>query len=292
MPNIAAFPKCYMDELCVTRTLTLFDWIEQAATLGVAGLELYPGFFASFEPAYMEQVRTALQRHNLLMPMLCASPDFTQPDPQARAAEIARMLQMIELVAFFDAPGRRTCRVLSGQRRPGLSEDQGTTMVAECITALLPHAEARGVTLALENHYKDNYWIYPEFAQQLPVFLKLLEAVPSQWLGVNYDPSNALLAGDDPLAVLEAVKPRLVSMHASDRRLRPGASLADLRAQENSLGYASILEHGEIGTGMIDYVAIMHTLHEIGFDGWISIEDGVNGLEELRRSVAFLRGVL
>jgi hypothetical protein len=27
----------------------------------------------------------------------------------------------------------------------------------------------------------------------------------------------------------------------------------------------------------------------VRFDGWISIEDGVDGVEQLRRSVAFLR---
>jgi sugar phosphate isomerase/epimerase len=27
----------------------------------------------------------------------------------------------------------------------------------------------------------------------------------------------------------------------------------------------------------------------VGFDGWISIEDGVDGMDQLRESVAFLR---
>ena len=156
-PRIAAFPKCYMDDLCVTRTMSLFDWIEQAATLGVAGLEMYPGFFASFERTYLEDVRAALARHNLLMPMLCASPDFTQPDSAARRAQIEHMRQMIDLVAFFDTPEPRTCRVPSGQLRPEIAEDEGVQMVAECFHALIPYAQARGVTLVLENHYKDNY---------------------------------------------------------------------------------------------------------------------------------------
>ena len=38
MPKLSAFPKCYMDELCVTKTMTLFDWIELAGTLGVDGV--------------------------------------------------------------------------------------------------------------------------------------------------------------------------------------------------------------------------------------------------------------
>jgi sugar phosphate isomerase/epimerase len=199
---------------------------------------------------------------------------------------------MIDLAAFFEAPAPRTCRVLSGQRRPELTEDDGVAMVVECIEQVLPYAAERGVILAMENHYKDNYWTYPEFAQHLSVFKRIVDAIDSPWFGVNYDPSNALLAGEDPLAVLDAVKGRVVSMHASDRSLTPGSTIEDLRRQENSVGYAGILRHGEIGTGLNDYPTIFRVLQSVGFRGWISIEDGMNGLDEIRRSADFLRATL
>jgi sugar phosphate isomerase/epimerase len=44
-----------------------------------------------------------------------------------------------------------------------------------------------------------------------------------------------------------------------------------------------------IGQGLNDYDAIFSTLRGVGFDGWISIEDGENGMDELRASVRFLR---
>src|ERR1043166_1345296 len=112
----------------------------------------------------------------------------------------------------------RYCRVLSGQRRPGVSREEGLRWVRECINELIPFAERHGVTLILENHYKDGFWHFPEFAQKMDVFLELLEGIEcGPWFGVNYDPSNAIIAGDDPIALLEAVKDRVVTMHASDR---------------------------------------------------------------------------
>jgi sugar phosphate isomerase/epimerase len=278
-----------MDELTVTRSLSLFQWIELAAELPVDGLELYDGFFTSFDPEYVERIRAALQERHLLMPMLCYSPDFTQPDPARRRAEVERQRQMIDLVAALECPPPRTCRVLSGQRRPEVSEDDGVAWVVECIRELLPHAAERRVILAMENHYKDNYWQHPEFAQHLPVLRRIVEQIDSPWFGINYDPSNAILAGEDPLEVLAALKDRVVSMHASDRFLKPGYTLEDLRRQEDSVGYASILRHGEIGRGLNNYDAILYTLRDNGFSGWISIEDGLNGMEELRRSAEFLR---
>ena len=40
---------------------------------------------------------------------------------------------------------------------------------------------------------------------------------------------------------------------------------------------------------MNDYERIFSILREVGFQGWISIEDGVGGMDDLRASVAFLR---
>ena len=47
--------------------------------------------------------------------------------------------------------------------------------------------------------------------------------------------------------------------------------------------------HGETGQGLNDFDAIFRILAEVGFAGWISIEDGMNGLDEMARSVAFLK---
>ena len=292
MPRLAAFPKCFMDDLCVHRTMTVFQWIDMAATLGVEGLEMYPGFFTSTDRDYLGRVKAHARERGMVVPMLCYSPDFTHPEPEARAAEVEKQKAAIDVVAFFDAPAPRTCRVLSGQRRPGVSVDQGVRWVKECIGACLEHAGRRGVTLAMENHYKDNYWTYPEFAQKLEVFRRIALEIDSPWFGVNYDPSNAILAGEDPLEILAAVKHRVVSMHASDRYILPGHTVDELRQIEDAVGYASILRHGEIGKGMNDYDAIFSTLAAEGFDGWVSLEDGMNGLDEMRRSVDFLKGKL
>jgi sugar phosphate isomerase/epimerase len=286
MPRLSVFPKCYIDALCVSRTMTLFEWIELAATLGVDGVEMYPGFFESFAPGYLRRVKQQLDRFGLEAPMMCASPDFTQPDPAARRAEIEREKQMIDVTATL---GGRFCRVLSGQRRDGVSRADGVRWTVECITVLLDTAASRNVVLNIENHYKDGYWRHPEFAQRLDVFLEIIGQIDSPWFGVNYDPSNAIVAGDDPLEVLAAVRDRVVSMHASDRYLA-GGTIEDLTQQDGAVGYARNLSHGVIGKGLNDYDAIFRALRERGFDGWISIEDGENGMDELRQSVRFLRG--
>jgi sugar phosphate isomerase/epimerase len=273
-----------MDDLCVHRTMTVFDWIALAERelkpLGVTGLEMYAGFLLRYDSDYLAEVKAALDAAGFVMPMFCASPDFTSPDPAHRKAEVEREKQMIAVSA---ALGGATCRVLSGQRRPEVGREEGVRRVVECITELLPCAERHGVVLTMENHFKDNYWDYPEFAQKMEIFCEIVHQIESPWFGVNFDPSNTLLANEDPLELLEQVKHRVVTMHASDRRPRPGVTLGT----EGITDYTQLI-HGEIGTGMIDFDAIFATLRGVGFAGWVSIEDGVNGIEELKRSAIYL----
>jgi sugar phosphate isomerase/epimerase len=47
-----------------------------------------------------------------------------------------------------------------------------------------------------------------------------------------------------------------------------------------------------VGQGLNDYPRIFAILREVGYTGWISIEDGMNGLEEIRASAVFLRGMM
>ena len=121
-------------------------------------------------------------------------------------------------------------------------------------------------------------------------FLALLDALPdSPHFGVQYDPSNAVVGGFDPIAFLERIKHRVVTMHASDRYLVPGTTLEEITVQDGTVGYPDKLKHGETGQGANDYDAIFRILRDAGFSGWISVEDGMNGLDELRRSVEFLK---
>jgi sugar phosphate isomerase/epimerase len=285
MVKLAAFPKCFMDQLCVDHSMSIFEWIEMASTLDVDGLEFYSGFVAALDAANLERVKQALTQKKLEMPMLCYSPNFTNPDPQQRQQEVVKEKAMIDLTAYF---GGKYCRVLSGQAYPEISRKDGVRWVVDCIHRCLDHAAQREVVLIMENHYKDNYWRYPEFAQRREIFLEIIDQIDSPRFGVNFDPSNALIAGEDPLVLLESVKNKVVTMHASDRYLESG-TLEDLRAQDGSLGYAKNLKHGVIGKGLNDYDRIFSILKEAGFNGWVSIEDGVNGLDELHQSVAFLR---
>jgi len=288
MVQLAAFPKCYLDDIIVHRSMTLFDWIEQAGQLGVDGLEMHSLFFEEKGDVYLDEVRKKCEEFGLALPMMCFSPDFTNPDPKKRVEELAKQKKAIDLTAKL---GGVFCRTLSGQNRPGLDRKKVVHWCVEMIREAVAYAEEKGIIINIENHYKDGYWEYPEFALRSEVFLEIIEQIDSPYFGINFDPSNTIVAGEDPIELLEKIKGRVVTVHASDRYLIAG-SLEDLRKLEMDPlhGYAKTIQHGIIGHGLNDYDAILSILKGAGFDGWISIEDGMNGMEELRQSVEFLQG--
>mgnify|MGYP001169143652 FL=1 len=288
MPKLAAFPKAFMDALCVDGSMKLNEWISLAAKLDLDGLEFYAGFLELEDPSTWKKFREQSEDHGLPIPMLCCSPDFTHPDAKFRQREVDKEKGWIDMAHEL---GAAYCRILTGQRRPEVSIEDGVDYCEETFGQCLEHATKAGITLILENHYKDNYWTYPEFAQKMDIFLKVLDRIRHPSFGVNYDPSNTILAGEDPLELLDKVADRVVTMHASDRFLTRG-TLEDLQREENVEGYAARLSHGEIGRGLNDYDAIFSKLSTVGFDNWISIEDGVEGMEQLERSARFLRDKL
>ena len=172
--KLSAFPKCYIEQIAGDRTMSVFQWIEMAKQLDADGLEMLDGFFTSLEPGYLDSVGEAIHAAGFVMPMLCCSPDFTHPDKKFRDEQIALEKGWIDMTAEL---GGRFCRVLSGQRRPEVSRADGIRYAAESIEACIPHAQSVGVTLILENHYKDNYWQFPEFAQHTDVFCDLVAAI-------------------------------------------------------------------------------------------------------------------
>jgi sugar phosphate isomerase/epimerase len=287
--KISAFPECFLDEIAGVRTMSVFDWIEMAEGLDADGLEMDDGFFTSLDDADIDRVGDAIRSAGFAMPMPGGSPDFTNPDADARRRAVERECESVAVARRLGGEGT-VCRVLSGPRYPEVSRSQGLEWVVDGIERVLPVAREQDVVLGLENHDKDGFWAHPEFAQKKDLFLDLVDAIPDRThFGVQHDPSNAIVAGDDPIELLLAVADRVVSMHASDRYLAGGASLEDLRQGDGTLGYSPDLGHGVTGRGLNDDDAIFRILSGRAYRGWVSIEDGMNGLEEMAESLAFLR---
>ena len=154
MIRIAVFPKCWIKDICSGK-MPLFEWFKRSSELQCDGLELYAGFLKSFDRAYIKWIREELEKAGTSAPMMCYSPDFTNPDAEARRNEVEKQIETVRITAEL---GGKYCRTLSGQSRPNITTKQGIEWVVSCIGSCLAAAERYGVKLVIENHYKDDYW--------------------------------------------------------------------------------------------------------------------------------------
>src|SRR3982074_17647 len=134
--KISAFPKCYIDQIAGARTMTVFEWIAMARALDADGLEMFDAFFDSLDDAYLDKVGDAIHSAGFVMPIVCSSRDFSNPDADARKRAVDREAELVRVTRRLGGP-RAVCRVLSGQRYPEVARRQGLEWGADCISAVL-----------------------------------------------------------------------------------------------------------------------------------------------------------
>jgi sugar phosphate isomerase/epimerase len=94
---------------------------------------------------------------------------------------------------------------------------------------------------------------------------RLLSRFGPAELSVNFDTGNSFLAGNDPVAFLQSVVPRVAHVHVKDIP----ASQLPLRGKVTGtrVGVA-------VGEGVVDVAGIVATLASAGYAGVLSVECG------------------
>ena len=97
MPQLAAFPKAYMQALCKDGTMKVSEWIALASSLNIQGLEWYAGFLEMEDENNWPLFRKMVEDKGMVIPMMCCSPDFTHPDKSFRETEISKQKRLIDI---------------------------------------------------------------------------------------------------------------------------------------------------------------------------------------------------
>jgi len=140
-------------------------------------------------------------------------------------------------------------------------------------------AEDQGVVLALENHI--------DFTSS--EIVRILDAVGSEHLKVNFDTGNCLRLFEDPVEAATRLAPYTISTHTKDiATRRKGGS-----PSENFTWWPAC----PAGEGVIDMPGVVKALKEGGFDGCLALEVDLIGEqwaalpeeEIVTRSLSYLR---
>lgn len=136
-------------------------------------------------------------------------------------------------------------------------------------------ARRHRVFLCIEPH-----GIYTKTAAGL---LKIVNLVPSEWIGVNWDTGNSYLAGlEDPYEGLKLVRDHVRHVHAKD---------IDFAQSETERGKVTGTPVGcACGEGVVEWEKVFEILDPLDREIFLSVECGT--IPQAERSIAFLRKCL
>jgi len=295
--------------------LTLVELLDNAARLGIPGVEINTGGWSTAPHFDLEAMKSsadvrrnfknAFSDRGLEIISLNANGNPLHPT-QPQQAECLR-----DTIRVAGELGIQTVCTMSGLPAGRAGDEMPNWVVSswppetqailryQWNDVLVPFwagiaelAKANGVKrIALELH--GNQCVY-----NVPSLLKLREIV-GPIIGANLDPSHLFWMGADPLVAAEALGDAIYHVHAKDTLLNPlvqaktslleNGNLMDIPAR--SWSYVTLgFGHGEEWWRQFCYRLLM-----AGYDAWLSIEHEdvlLNSLEGLEKSAALLQRVI
>lgn len=254
--------------------------IDKAAQFGVDGVDLLHRQMdiPEHEPltpdhrSYLRKIKRQAFRNGIELVCLSIHQNFVQQDPAERQRQVEHTHKCLEIAYELGVP---CIRLNSGRWNtikdfddlmkargiepilPGCTEDDGFNWCIESIEKCIPKAEQCGVVMALENHWG--------LSRTPEGQLRLINAVPSPWLGALMDTGNFM---ENPYDKLVQVAPKAVYVQAK-----------------------TYYGGGEWYTLNLDYKRIAKILKEAGYTGYccLEFEGKENPDVAVPRSLAVLR---
>ena len=263
--KLSCLPVSYFRAL-IEGTMTIPEWLAQAAALGLDGTDLSVLFFERRGAAMLRDLRTRIADAGLSLAILNTYPDLTHPDAATRQGEARQLVEDIRLASLL---GAANVRVVAGPRHPETTRADGIRWCVEALRAASAAAGDEAVRLVFENHSQPAGWERPDFSFDPEVFLSIADGLAGSRVAILFDTANPIAWGAEPLAILERVIDRVTCVHAADTSVR------------------GMLRPSQIGKGLVPFARIFRRLKQAGFDGWISIEEASGtGTAGMRQAVS------
>lgn len=241
--------------------VSIQEVIDQCATLGVQGIDILHRQMDIPEKAPLDAAGRAylreLKRRAFIngIDIICVSThqSFISPHPEEVQKNIEHTQKCIEIAYELGAPSIRINTGRWGTAKdfdelmknrgiepvlPGYTEEDGFKWCIDAVQHCLPKAEQCGVILALENHWG--------LARTPEGLLRIVDSIPSPWLGVLMDTGNFL---ENPYSKLEQISSKTVFVQAK-----------------------TYYGGGEWYTLDLDYGRIAQILTAANYHGYVSLE--------------------
>jgi len=266
--RLSCLPVSFFAEIIDGR-MPVAEWARLGRSLGLDAIDLSILFVQPRTIERARRLREEIEAAGSRVAMITTYPDFTHPDPAQRRKELGLAIETVHLA---EALGADLIRVTAGQAHPSTARAEGTAWAVEGLSSLVEAVRSSPVRPVYENHAKPGAWEYTDFSTPPEIFLDIVRRTAACGLGINFDTGNAASFHADPLAMLDQVIDRVVSVHVSDT-----AVFGELKPVE-------------IGTGIAPIAAALDKLAAHGWDGWLCMEEAsFQGQQGIAAAARFVR---
>jgi protein FrlC len=262
--SFPAWLPCYPLDEAIRRIAAIgYDGVE----IGCAAPHAWPAYLSKERRAELRKLLEAsgLQAVSLL-PTPGGGPGFNpaSPLPEEREATVRYYNEVIDLASDL---GAKKVLYIAGWQIFGTSRQQAWDRTKNCLDQIASHADKKGITIVVEPTAAATNLI--ETADDA---MELMRSVARDNVKVMFDTLHALYRNEIPADYVRAMRDDLVHIHVSDsNRVIPGE-------------------------GRVDWIGLMQALNECGYDGYLTMEIGLDSRtadpdQIARTALKFLKGI-
>jgi protein FrlC len=262
--SFPAWLPCYPLDEAIRRIAAIgYDGVE----IGCAAPHAWPAYLSKERRAELRKLLEAsgLQAVSLL-PTPGGGPGFNPASllPEEREATVRYYNEVIDLASDL---GAKKVLYIAGWQIFGTSRQQAWDRTKNCLDQIASHADKKGITIVVEPTAAATNLI--ETADDA---MELMRSVARDNVKVMFDTLHALYRNEIPADYVRAMRDDLVHIHVSDsNRVIPGE-------------------------GRVDWIGLMQALNECGYDGYLTMEIGLDSRtadpdQIARTALKFLKGI-
>lgn len=247
---------------------------------------------ADLSAARVEEVKRLCDQTGVSISGLGYYPNALDPDAEVSKNAVEHLKKVITGASKL---GLKNVNTFIG-RDWTKTTDENWPRFLEVWKPLIAFAEEHGIRIGIENcpmSFGRDEWPGGKNLATCPmVWRRMFNDIPSDYFGLNYDPSHFILQFMDPLSPIREFKNKFFHLHAKDVQIR--------RDKLNEAGCFSYPKEWHVprvpGFGDIDWAKYMAMLNEINYEGpvCVEVEDDTFGksLEGRKRALQVSQKVL
>lgn len=211
------------------------------------------------------RIKKLFSSHNMQISSLAYYPNLLDSDLEEREQAISHLKKVIVAARKL---GVGMVGTFVG-RDKNMNVDDSLQEYKKVFTDITKFAEDNNVKLAIENCpmlYKDRWPGGNNLAYSPEIWEKMFEMIPSDFIGLNLDPSHLVWQQIDYVQAVYDFKDKIFHTHAKDTKMLP-----DKLSRTGIYGFGFYMDK-VAGLGDINWQKYLGALYEVGYDYVVSIE--------------------